>query len=193
MRKLSLYRIKALSAKIACEKANELLNMTNPSISTTELSDKIVNAIKKTELFESEFDGDIEECINSIFNIQNVTIHEIEDELIELGFNKEAKEISKKFGELMDNSSLYNYNIIGCLSENNDAYDHIISDTIRWSPKNETIENLNKIYQSSLGDFNVLTDLNEVEPDDDDSIPLWELNYKNELGDVYFVFVEVSF
>lgn len=193
MRKLCLYRIKALSAKIACEKANELLNKIKSSISITELSDKTVNAIQKTELFESEFDEDIEECINSIFNIQNVTINEIEDELIELGFKKEAKEISRKFGELMDNSSLYTYNIIGCLSENDDAYVHIISDNIRWSPKNETIENLNKIYRLSLGDFNVLTDLNEVEPDDDDSIPLWELNYKDESGDVYFVFVEVSF
>lgn len=46
----------------------------------------------------------------------------------------------------MDNSSLYTYNIIGCLSENDDAYVHFISDNIRWSPKNETIENLNKIY-----------------------------------------------
>jgi hypothetical protein len=41
--------------------------------------------------------------------------------------------------------------------------------------------------------FNVLKDLNEVEPDDDDSIPLWELNYKDESGDIYIVFVDTSF
>lgn len=192
MHKLSLYRIKAISPKIACEKANELLNPENASISVADLSDKTIDAIKKTELFTSEFDGDIEECLNSIFNIENDIIHEIEEELIELGFKKEAKAISKKFGDLMDNSSLYSNIVIGCLSEYNDAYVKIISDINRWSPENETIENLNKIYQSSFGDFNVLTDLNEVEPDDDDTIPLWELNYKDESGKIYIVFVDTK-
>lgn len=191
MHKLSLYRIKAISPKIACEKANELLNPENASISVADLSDKTIDAIKKTELFTSEFDGDIEECLNSIFNLENDIIHEIEEELIQLGFKKESKAISKKFGELMDNSSLFSNIVIGCLSENNDAYINITSDIIRWSPENESIENLNKIYQSSFGDFNVLTDLNEVEPDDD-TIPLWELNYKDESGKIYIVFVDTK-
>jgi hypothetical protein len=193
MHALSLYRIKAISPKIACEKANELLNPANASISADDFSDKTIDAIKKTELFTSEFDGDIDECLNSIFNIENDLVHEIEDELIEIGFKKEAKEISNKFGDFMDNSSLYSNKIIGCLSENNDAYFFINSNNVRWSPENETIENLNKIYQSSFVNFNVLKDLNEVEPDDDDSIPLWELNYKDESGDIYIVFVDTSF
>jgi hypothetical protein len=192
MHTLSLYRIKATSPEKACEKANELLNPGNASNSTVDLSDKTLDAIKKTELFISEFDGDIDECLNSIFNIENDIIHEIEEELIELGFKKEAKAISKKFRDLMDNSSLYSNIVIGCLSEYNDAYVKIISDINRWSPENETIENLNKIYQSSFGDFNVLTDLNEVEPDDDDTIPLWELNYKDESGKIYIVFVDTK-
>jgi hypothetical protein len=193
MHTLSLYRIKAISPKIACEKANELLNPGNASISTADLSDKTLNAIKKTELFTSEFDGDIEECLSSIFNIKNDIIHEIEDELIELGFKKEAKAISNKFGDLMDNSSLYSYTVIGCLSENNDAYVINTSKIIRWSPENETIQKLNSIYQKDLGDFNVLIDLNEIEPDEDDTIPLWELNYKDETGEIYIVFVDLSF
>jgi hypothetical protein len=186
MHALSLYRIKAISPKIACEKANELLNPANASISADDFSDKTIDAIKKTELFTSEFDGDIDECLNSIFNIENDLVHEIEDELIEIGFKKEAKEISNKFGDFMDNSSLYSNKI-------NDAYFFINSNNVRWSPENETIENLNKIYQSSFVNFNVLKDLNEVEPDDDDSIPLWELNYKDESGDIYIVFVDTSF
>jgi hypothetical protein len=193
MHTLSLYRIKATSPEKACEKANELLNQGNTSISTADLSDKILDAIKKTELFTSEFDGDIEECLSSIFNIENDIIHEIEDELIELGFKKEAKAISNKFGDLMDNSSLYSYTVIGCLSESDDAYVKITSDIVRWSPENETIEKLNNIYQKDLEDFNVLIDLNEVEPDDDDTIPLWELNYKDESGEIYIVFVDTSF
>jgi hypothetical protein len=192
MHTLSLYRIKATSPEKACEKANELLNQGNTSISTADLSDKILDAIKKTELFTSEFDGDIEECLSSIFNIENDIIHEIEDELIELGFKKEAKAISNKFGDLMDNSSLYSYTVIGCLSESDDAYVKITSDIVRWSPENETIEKLNNIYQKDLEDFNVLIDLNEVEPDDDDTIPLWELNYKDESGKIYIVFVDTS-
>ena len=193
MHTLSLYRIRATSPEKACEKANELLNPENVSISTADLSDKILDAIKKTELFTSEFDGDIEECLSSIFNIENDIIHEIEDELIELGFKKEAKAISNKFGDLMDNSSLYSYTVIGCLSESDDAYVKITSDIVRWSPENETIEKLNNIYQKDLEDFNVLIDLNEVEPDDDDTIPLWELNYKDESGEIYIVFVDTSF
>lgn len=192
MHTLSLYRIKATSTEKACEKANELLNPGNASNSTADLSDKTLDAIKKTELFISEFDGDIEECLNSIFNIENDIIHEIEEELIELGFKKEAKAISKKFGELIDNSSLCSNTVIGCLSENNDAYVINTSNISRWSPENESIENLNKIYKSSFGDFNVLTDLNEVEPDDDDTIPLWELNYKDESGKIYIVFVDTK-
>lgn len=192
MHTLSLYRIKAVSPKIACEKANELLNPGNASISVADLSDKTIDAIKKTELFKSEFDGDIEECLNSIFNLENDIIQEIEEELIELGFKKEAKAISKKFGELIDNSSLYSNTVIGCLSENDDAYVIITSDIIRWSPENETIQKLNNFYQKHLGDFNVLIDLNEVEPDDDDSIPLWELNYKDETGKIYIVFVDTA-
>lgn len=190
MHKLSLYRIKAISPKIACEKANELLNPGNTIISADDLSDKTIDAIKKTELFISEFDGDIEECLKSIFNVENDIIHEIEEELIELGFKKEAKAISKKFGEFIDNSSLCSNTVIGCLSENDDAYVSITSDIIRWSPENETIQKLNNIYQKYLVDFNVLIDLNEVEPDDDDSIPLWELNYKDETGKIYIVFVD---
>jgi hypothetical protein len=45
MHALSLYRIKAISPKIACEKANELLNPANASISADDFSDKTIDAI----------------------------------------------------------------------------------------------------------------------------------------------------
>jgi hypothetical protein len=52
---------------------------------------------------------------------------------------------------------------------------------------------LNKSYQKEFANFNVLKDLNEIEPDEsDDSISLWELNYEEEKGETYLVFSDTK-
>lgn len=90
-----------------------------------------------------------------------------------------------------DKTDYYFYSVIGCLSEKNESYIYSSSENIRWSPVNQTIEKLNKLYEKEFMDFNILLDLNEIDIEDDDTIPLWELNYKGESGELYIVFTDI--
>ena len=87
----------------------------------------------------------------------------------------------------------YFYNIIGSLSEDNEI--HIFGD-LKENSTNlpfESIDVLNKLYYDEFGDFNVLSDLNEIDPNDNDSsISLWELNYEGEKGKTFIVFSDVK-
>lgn len=87
-------------------------------------------------------------------------------------------------------SAHYFYSVIGCLSEKNESYIYSSSENIRWNPINETIEKLNKLYEKDFGEFNILSDLNEIDLEDNDTIPLWELNYKGVSGELYIVFTD---
>ena len=90
-------------------------------------------------------------------------------------------------------SAYYFYSVIGCLSEKNESYIYNNSENLRWNPINETIEKLNKLYEKDFGEFNILSDLNEVDIEDNVTIPLWQLNYKGESGELYIVFTDIKY
>ena len=184
MHKLCLHRIKAPSPEFACEKANELLN-------SEQFSKKTIKNIKKTSLFKDNFFGDIDFCLGVILQAEAFSIKEdMKVQLIELGFTKSADEVEKLFeisSSQQGQGNQFHYSIIGCLSKNNQSYINGDSTNYKWNVSDFSIEGLNKSYQKELGNFNVLKDLNEIEPDEsDDSISLWELNYQEEKGETYY-------
>ena len=189
MHKLCLHRIKAESPNFALKKANELLNPINSDSGLPNVTDITIKNIKMTNLFSDEFDNDLDDCLESIFNTESGIYYEFMQELIEMDCKNSAEEIENLYGILMDDSQEYFYNIIGCLSENNKRYVNGEPKYHRWDVNDYSIEGLNKSYQKEFANFNVLKDLNEIEPDEsDDSISLWELNYEGEKGETYLVF-----
>ena len=190
MHKLCLHRIKAPSPEIACEKANELLN-------SEQFSKKTIKNIKKTSLFKDNFFSDIDFCLAVILQAEASSIKEdMKLQLIELGFKKSADEVERLFeisSSQEGQGNQFHYSIIGCLSKNNESYINRDSTNYRWDVSNYSIEGLNKSYQKEFSNFNVLKDLNEIEPDEsDDSISLWELNYEEEKGETYLVFSDTK-
>ncbi|MDB4204984.1 hypothetical protein N9764_05460 [Polaribacter sp.] len=190
MHKLCLHRIKAPSPEFACEKANELLN-------SEQFSKKTIKNIKKTSLFKDNFFGDIDFCLGVILQAEAFSIKEdMKVQLIELGFTKSADEVEKLFeisSSQQGQGNQFHYSIIGCLSKNNQSYINGDSTNYKWNVSDFSIEGLNKSYQKELGNFNVLKDLNEIEPDEsDDSISLWELNYQEEKGETYLIFSDIK-
>ena len=190
MHKLCLHRIKAPSPEFACEKANELLN-------SEQFSKKTIKNIKKTSLFKDNFFGDIDFCLGVILQAEASSIKEdMKVQLIELGFTKSADEVERLFeisSSQEGQGNQFHYSIIGCLSKNNESYINRDSTNYRWDVSNYSIEGLNKSYQKEFSNFNVLKDLNEIEPDEsDDSISLWELNYEEEKGETYLVFSDTK-
>ena len=193
MHKLCLHRIKAESPNFALKKANELLNPINSNSGLPNVTDITIQNIKMTNLFCDEFDNDLDECLESIFNTESGIYYEFMQELIEMDCKNSAEEIENLYGTLMDDTQEYFYNIIGCLSENNKSYINGEPKYHRWDVNDYSIEGLNKSYQKEFANFNVLKDLNEIEPDDsDDSISLWELNYEEEKGETYLVFSDTK-
>ena len=189
MHKLCLHRIKAESPNFALKKANELLNPINSDSGLPNVTDITIKNIKMTNLFSDQFDNDLDDCLESIFNTESGIYYEFMQELIEMDCKNSAEEIENLYGILMDDSQEYFYNIIGCLSENNKSYINGEPKYHRWDVNDYSIEGLNKSYQKEFANFNVLKDLNEIEPDEsDDSISLWELNYEEEKGETYLVF-----
>jgi hypothetical protein len=190
MHKLCLHRIKAPSPEFACEKANELLNPIKPP--KPNITGKTIENIKKTNVFKDEYDSNLDECLEGICNTESSICYDFINELIEMDCKNSAEEIENLYGILMSNFTPF-YNIIGCLSENNKSYINGEPKYHRWDASEYSIESLNKLYYDEFGDFNVLTDLNEIEPDDNDSsISLWELNYEGEKGKVFIVFSDVK-
>jgi len=190
MHKLCLHRIKAPSPEFACEKANELLN-------SEQFSKKTIKNIKKTSLFKDNFFSDIDFCLAVILQAEASSIKEdMKLQLIELGFKKSADEVERLFeisSSQEDQGNQFHYSIIGCLSKNNESYINRDSTNYRWDVSDYSIEGLNKSYQKEFSNFNVLKDLNEIEPDgSDDSISLWELNYEEEKGETYLVFSDTK-
>ena len=189
MHKLCLHRIKAESPNFALKKANELLNPINSDSGLPNVTDITIKNIKMTNLFSDQFDNDLDDCLESIFNTESGIYYEFMQELIEMDCKNSAEEIENLYGTLMDDTQEYFYNIIGCLSENNKSYINGEPKYHRWDVNDYSIEGLNKSYQKEFANFNVLKDLNEIEPDEsDDSISLWELNYEGEKGETYLVF-----
>lgn len=190
MHKLCLHRIKAPSPEFACEKANELLN-------SEQFSKKTIKNIKKTSLFKDNFFGDIDFCLGVILQAEAFSIKEdMKVQLIELGFTKSADEVERLFeisSSQEGQENQFHYSIIGCLSKNNQSYINGDSTNYKWNVSDFSIEGLNKNYQKEFGNFNVLKDLNEIEPDEsDDSISLWELNYQEEKGETYLIFSDIK-
>jgi len=190
MHKLCLHRIKAPSPEFACEKANELLN-------SEQFSKKTIKNIKKTSLFKDNFFSDIDFCLAVILQAEASSIKEdMKLQLIELGFKKSADEVERLFeisSSQEGQGNQFHYSIIGCLSKNNESYINRDSTNYRWDVSDYSIEGLNKSYQKEFSNFNVLKDLNEIEPDgSDDSISLWELNYEEEKGETYLVFSDTK-
>jgi|TARA_B110000114_G_scaffold177199_1_gene208724 hypothetical protein len=190
MHKLCLHRIKAPSPEFACEKANELLN-------SEQFSKKTIKNIKKTSLFKDNFFGDIDFCLGVILQAEASSIKEdMKVQLIELGFTKSADEVERLFeisSSQEGQENQFHYSIIGCLSKNNQSYINGDSTNYKWNVSDFSIEGLNKNYQKEFGNFNVLKDLNEIEPDEsDDSISLWELNYQEEKGETYLIFSDIK-
>jgi len=190
MHKLCLHRIKAPSPEFACEKANELLN-------SEQFSKKTIKNIKKTSLFKDNFFSDIDFCLAVILQAEASSIKEdMKLQLIELGFKKSADEVERLFeisSSQEGQGNQFHYSIIGCLSKNNESYINRDSTNYRWDVSDYSIEGLNKSYQKEFSNFNVLKDLNEIEPDEnDDSISLWELNYEEEKGETYLVFSDTK-
>ena len=190
MHKLCLHRIKAPSPEFACEKANELLN-------SEQFSKKTIKNIKKTSLFKDNFFGDIDFCLGVILQAEAFSIKEdMKVQLIELGFTKSADEVERLFeisSSQEGQGNQFHYSIIGCLSKNNQSYINGDSTNYKWNVSDFSIEGLNKNYQKEFGNFNVLKDLNEIEPDEsDDSISLWELNYQEEKGETYLIFSDIK-
>ena len=193
MHKLCLHRIKAESPNFALKKANELLNPINSDSGLPNVTDITIKNIKMTNLFSDQFDNDLDDCLESIFNTESGIYYEFMQELIEMDCKNSAEEIENLYGILMDDSQEYFYNIIGCLSENNKSYINGEPKYHRWDVNDYSIEGLNKSYQKAFANFNVLKDLNEIEPDEsDDSISLWELNYEEEKGETYLVFSDTK-
>ncbi len=193
MHKLCLHRIKAESPNFALKKANELLNPINSDSGLPNVTDITIKNIKMTNLFSDQFDNDLDDCLESIFNTESGIYYEFMQELIEMDCKNSAEEIENLYGILMDDSQEYFYNIIGCLSENNKSYVNGEPKYHRWDVNDYSIEGLNKSYQKEFANFNVLKDLNEIEPDEsDDSISLWELNYEEEKGETYLVFSDTK-
>ena len=193
MHKLCLHRIKAESPNFALKKANELLNPINSDSGLPNVTDIAIKNIKMTNLFSDEFDNDLDECLESIFNTESGIYYEFMQELIEMDCKNSAEEIENLYGTLMDDTQEYFYNIIGCLSENNKSYINGVPKYHRWDVNDYSIEGLNKSYQKEFVNFNVLKDLNEIEPDEsDDSISLWELNYEGAKGKTFIVFSDVK-
>ena len=193
MHKLCLHRIKAESPNFALKKANELLNPINSNSGLPNVTDITIQNIKMTNLFCDEYDNDLDECLESIFNTESGIYYEFMQELIEMDCKNSAEEIENLYGILMDDTEEYFYNIIGCLSENNKSYINGDPKYHRWDVNDYSIEGLNKSYQKEFANFNVLKDLNEIEPDEsDDSISLWELNYEEEKGETYLVFSDTK-
>ena len=146
-----------------------------------------------TNLFSDQFDNDLDDCLESIFNTESGIYYEFMQELIEMDCKNSAEEIENLYGTLMDDTQEYFYNIIGCLSENNKSYINGVPKYHRWDVNDYSIEGLNKSYQKEFVNFNVLKDLNEIEPDEsDDSISLWELNYEGAKGKTFIVFSDVK-
>ena len=190
MHKLCLHRIKAPSPEFACEKANELLN-------SEQFSKKTIKNIKKTSLFKDNFFSDIDFCLAVILQAEASSIKEdMKLQLIELGFKKSADEVERLFeisSSQEGQGNQFHYSIIGCLSRNNQSYINGDSTNYKWNVSDFSIEGLNKNYQKEFGNFNVLKDLNEIEPDEsDDSISLWELNYQEEKGETYLIFSDIK-
>tara|TARA_R110001632_G_scaffold188854_2_gene309396 strand:+ start:898 stop:1476 length:579 start_codon:yes stop_codon:yes gene_type:complete len=190
MHKLCLHRIKAPSPEFACEKANELLN-------SEQFSKKTIKNIKNTSLFKDNFFGDIDFCLGVILQAEASSIKEdMKVQLIELGFTKSADEVERLFeisSSQEGQGNQFHYSIIGCLSKNNQSYINGDSTNYKWNVSDFSIEGLNKNYQKEFGNFNVLKDLNEIEPDEsDDSISLWELNYQEEKGETYLIFSDIK-
>ena len=193
MHKLCLHRIKAESPNFALKKANELLNPINSDSGLPNVTDITIKNIKMTNLFSDQFDNDLDDCLESIFNTESGIYYEFMQELIEMDCKNSAEEIENLYGTLMDDTQEYFYNIIGCLSENNKSYINGEPKYHRWDVNDYSIEGLNKSYQKEFANFNVLKDLNEIEPDEsDDSISLWELNYEEEKGETYLVFSDTK-
>ena len=193
MHKLCLHRIKAESPNFALKKANELLNPINSNSGLPNVTDITIQNIKMTNLFCDEYDNDLDECLESIFNTESGIYYEFMQELIEMDCKNSAEEIENLYGILMDDTEEYFYNIIGCLSENNKSYINGDPKYHRWDVNDYSIEGLNKSYQKEFANFNVLKDLNEIEPDEsDDSISLWELNYEGAKGKTFIVFSDVK-
>ena len=191
MHKLCLHRIKAPSPEFACEKANELLNPIKPP--KPNITGKTIENIKKTNVFKDEYDSNLDECLEGICNTESSICYDFINELIEMDCKNSAEEIENLYGILMDDTEEYFYNIIGSLSEDNEI--HIFGD-LKENTTNlpfESIDVLNKLYYDEFGDFNVLSDLNEIDPNDNDSsISLWELNYEGEKGKTFIVFSDVK-
>ena len=193
MHKLCLHRIKAESPNFALKKANELLNPINSDSGLPNVTDITIKNIKMTNLFSDQFDNDLDDCLESIFNTESGIYYEFMQELIEMDCKNSAEEIENLYGILMDDTQEYFYNIIGCLSENNKSYINGEPKYHRWDVNDYSIEGLNKSYQKEFVNFNVLKDLNEIEPDEsDDSISLWELNYEGAKGKTFIVFSDVK-
>jgi hypothetical protein len=190
MHKLCLHRIKAPSPEFACEKANELLNPIKPP--KPNITGKTIENIKKTNVFKDEYDSNLDECLEGICNTESSICYDFINELIEMDCKNSAEEIENLYGILISNFTPF-YHIIGCLSENNKSYINGDPKYHRWDVNDYSIEGLNKSYQKEFANFNVLKDLNEIEPDEsDDSISLWELNYEEEKGETYLVFSDTK-
>jgi|UniRef100_UPI0040494CED hypothetical protein len=193
MHKLCLHRIKAESSNFALKKAYELLNPINPDSGLPNVTDNTIKNIKMTNLFSDEFDNDLDECLESIFNTESGIYYEFMEELIEMDCKNSADEIENLYGTLMDNTEVYFYKVIGSLSEDNEIHLYEGSQEKTTSLPFRSIDALNKIYYEEFGDFNVLSDLNEIDPNDNDSsISLWELNYEEEKGKTFIVFSYVK-
>lgn len=193
MHKLCLHRIKAESPNFALKKANELLNPINSDSGLPNVTEITIQNIKMTNLFCDEYDNDLDECLESIFNTESGIYYEFMQELIEMDCKNSAEEIENLYGILMDDSQEYFYNIIGSLSEDNEIHTfEELNENITDLPF-KSIDILNKQFEDEFGDFNVLSDLNEIEPNDDDSsISLWQLNYNGEKGKTFIVFSYVK-
>lgn len=193
MHKLCLHRIKAESPNFALKKANELLNPINSNSGLPNVTDITIQNIKMTNLFSDEYDNDLDECLESIFNTESGIYYEFMQELIEMDCKNSAEEIENLYGILMDDTEEYFYNIIGSLSEDNEIHTFEDSNENITDLPFKSIDILNKQFCDEFGDFNVLSDLNEIEPNDDDSsISLWQLNYNGEKGKTFIVFSYVK-
>jgi len=123
---------------------------------------------------------------NEIIDRAN-TITRLLQEVKELYPNKTDEEIAKMTEGDYDN--VPEYEIIGCLSEDDEGYIYSDNKYIRWNPKNWTIEDLNTIFREKIEEFDILKD-EFLDEDGDEDYELEQLSSTEEEGKFYIVFAD---